>query len=127
MFFGVIVSGQGTGATTLVRFRSRLIKSGMGEELFKRVIEELESGGVVIKKGTLIDATVVKSARKGAGKRDKGSADEEAGWAVKGGEATDGYKAHIAVDEGKGVVRKVMTTAGNVHDRGSRGRVSDGR
>ena len=42
--------------------------------------------------------------------------DPEAGWTKRGSRAYFGYKAHLAVDQGSGVVRGAILTSADVHD-----------
>ena len=42
--------------------------------------------------------------------------DPQAGWARKNGKSRFGYKAHVAVDEGSGLVREAAMTPADVHD-----------
>ncbi len=94
--------------TAFVRFRRELVARELDAKLFKAVVRQLEAKGLVVKTGTLIDATVI-----GAASKDDG----EAGWnAYVGRPAVRGYKAHVATDEDGGIVRKVTVTAANVHD-----------
>ena len=61
-----------------------------------------------MRKGTLIDATIIGSAAKG---------DEEAAWAKHKSRApAHGYKAHIAADKDTGIIRNAETTAANEAD-----------
>lgn len=72
---------------------------------------------MIVRRGnTLIDATIVESSRSTPPKSGGGNADGEAGWLVKRGTATHGYKAHAAVDAESDIVRCIVTTPGNMHD-----------
>ena len=44
------------------------------------------------------------------------SRDPQAGWTRKTGRSRFGYKAHAAVDEGSGLVRKAAMTPADIHD-----------
>lgn len=117
-FLGIGLSQAVPDETTLSRFRKRLREAGLDEALFEEVNRQLELRHLIIKRGTLIDATIVNSARKpprsGAGSN---SADSEAGFAVhKGKGVKHGYKFHVAVDEGSQLVRAAQVTPGQVHD-----------
>lgn len=95
--------------TAFVRFRRELVARSLDRVLFETVTGQLESRGVVIKTGTLVDATIIASASK-----DK---DEEARWVKhRGRAAVHGYKAHIASDEEGGIVRLAEITPANVND-----------
>lgn len=116
-FVGLGLDDDVPDETTLVRFRQRLSK--LDASLLDAINEQLEGKGLVIKRGTLIDATVVKSARKAPPRRDgaKDTSDAEAGWSVKDPKMpVHGFKAHIAVDEGSTLIRQVKATPANVHD-----------
>lgn len=114
-FLGLSLADPVPDETVLVRFRKRLLKAKLAEPLFAAVLAQIEAAGLLVKRGTLIDATIVKSARKPPVKGEGG--DTEATWAVKGGKpVAHGYKAHIAVDDDSAIVRAVETTSGSVHD-----------
>lgn len=119
-FLGLSLSDTIPDETVLVRFRKRLIKAGIAEALFAAVLAQVEAAGVMIKRGTLVDATIVRSARKAPVKGEDGAAtggDPQASWAVKNGKAiAHGFKAHIAVDAGSEIVRAIETTTGSTHD-----------
>jgi transposase, IS5 family len=58
--------------TAFVRFRRLLTAHDLDQSLFEAIARDLESKGAVVRKGTLIDATVIGSASKG---------DRDAAWA----------------------------------------------
>lgn len=94
--------------TAFVRFRRLLVADGLDRSLFEAVALDLESKGATVRKGTLIDATVIGSAAKG---------DKEAAWVRHRTRApAHGYKAHIAADKDSGIIRDVETTAANEPD-----------
>lgn len=104
--------------STLWRFRETLGKLGLAEKLFAAVNAQIEARGLMLKTGTLIDASIVAAAVKPP-KGDGGelsARDSEAGWTSKNGKSTYGYKIHAAVDEGSGLVRKTVTTSADLHD-----------
>ena len=71
----------------------------------RKLNRQIEAQGLLVKKGTLIDATIIKAAAK-APKGDDGALsdmDPEAGWTKKNGVSTYGYKDHVGVDEGPGI------------------------
>lgn len=96
--------------TAFVRFRRELVARKLDEGLFRAVVRQLEAQGLVVRTGTLVDATVIRQAAK---------TDGEAAWCVYAGPhrtPVKGYKAHVAADEDGGVVRRVLVTPGSVHD-----------
>lgn len=118
-FLGVGLSEPVPDETTLSRFRKRLREANLDARLFAEVDRQLQARHLIIKRGTLIDATIVESARKppASGNPEGGSADREAGFAVhKGKGVKHGYKYHVAVDQDSELVRTVQVTPGQVHD-----------
>jgi IS5 family transposase len=94
--------------TAFVRFRRLLVAQGLDRSLFEAIAHDLEAKGACVRKGTLIDATVIGSVSKG---------DKEAAWAKHKSRApAHGYKAHIAADKDTGIIRNVETTAANEAD-----------
>jgi IS5 family transposase len=120
-FLGVSRAKEIPDATTLVRFRSRLLQAGVMQAVFDEVTRQLDRAGLLLRRGTLVDATVIESARtppsKGAQPGTSDRSDPDADWAVRNGRAlTHGYKAHIAVDQGSELVRAVIVTSARPHD-----------
>jgi IS5 family transposase len=104
--------------STIWRFRQELARHGLSEALFGEINRQLDARGMIIRQGTLIDATIVKAAVKPpAGKDGEVSErDPQAGWTKKNDKSHFGYKAHIAVDEGSNLIRDAVMTAADVHD-----------
>ena len=114
-FLGLSLADAIPDETVLVRFRKRLLKARLAEPLFAAVLAQIEAAGVIVRRGTLVDATIVQSARKPPVKGKGG--DTDAAWAIKNGRpVAHGFKAHIAVDEDSEIVRAIATTSGSVHD-----------
>lgn len=94
--------------TAFVRFRRLLVARGLDRSLFEAIARDLEAKGATVRKGTLIDATIIGSASK---------SDKEARWAKHKSRApAHGYKAHIAADKDTGLIREVETTPANEAD-----------
>lgn len=104
--------------STIWRFRQRLAKDGLSEQLFGEVTRQLDARGLIVRKGTLIDASIVKAAVKppASSEGTVSERDPDAGWTTKNGESTFGYKAHVAVDEGTNLIRAAVLTSAEVHD-----------
>ena len=95
--------------TTFVRFRRELAKRGLDRVLFEAVTRQLDGRGVVVRTGTLVDATLIPSASI--------RHDSEAKWAGhRRRKPVHGYKAHVATDQEAGLIRGVEVTTANVHD-----------
>jgi transposase, IS5 family len=74
--------------------------------------------GLIVKRGTLVDATLIAASVKRPAYGDGGvnPRDPDARVTIKRNRAYFGYKAHLAVDEGSGLVRQAEMTSANVHD-----------
>ena len=100
------------------RFREELARRGLAAKLLAEVNRQLDARGLILRRGTLIDATILEAAvRPPAGDAGEVSPrDPQAGWTKKNGGSRFGYKAHAAVDEGSGLVRRATMTPADVHD-----------
>lgn len=103
--------------SSLNRFRNLLVNQGLFDRLFAELDKQLEGAGVVLKRGTMLDATVIEAvaARPSNGQP---SSDPDAAFTKKQGKAGSafGYKAHVGVDAGSGLIRTVITTPANIND-----------
>jgi len=104
--------------STIWRFRQELAATGAAEALFREINRQLDARGLIIRRGTLIDATIVEAAVKppAGDVGEVSERDPEAGWTKKNGESRFGYKAHVAVDEGSELVREAILTGAELHD-----------
>lgn len=103
--------------TVLNRFRNALVAGGLVEKLFGELDRQLDRAGVMVKRGTMLDATLIAAvARPPAEGRPPVDAEAAFGGARKKGGFTFGYKAHVGVDEGSGLIRSVIATPANVND-----------
>jgi transposase, IS5 family len=116
-FVGLSLEQAVPDHTVLNRFRNRLVSEGLLEKLFAELDRQLDTAGVVLKRGTMLDATLIESvsARPGDGRTAR---DPDAAFAKRQGKpgSTYGYKAHVGVDEGSGLIRSVLTTPANIND-----------
>ena len=113
-FCGVDSSNQVPDGDTLGRFRNLLIKNELQEKLFGQVVELLQRKGLILKKGSIVDSTLIE-APPSIKNREK-QRDPDAHQTKKGNQWHFGYKAHISVDKDSGLVQKVKVTAANVSD-----------
>ena len=114
-FVGLGIEQATPDHTTLCRFRERLNEAGLTVKLLALVNAQIEAKGLLLKRGTLIDATVVETA---AARPDGGtqSADPDAAFLNRAGRpgSSYGYKAHVAADEDSILVRTATLTPANV-------------
>ena len=113
-FCGVESSNQVPDGDTLGLFRNLLIRNGIQEKLFAQVTGLLQERGLLLKKGTIVDSTLI-SAPTSTKNREK-KRDTEAHSTKKGNTWYFGYKAHVGVDRDTGLVHTLKVTAANVHD-----------
>ena len=106
--------------STISRFRAVLETQGVSEALFLEVAAQVEAQGLVLKQGTLVDATLVAAQGRrpplAAGRGARSATDPDAAWTQpgRGARAHFGYKVHLGVDADTGVVRRAVLTAANV-------------
>ena len=113
-FCGVDSSNQVPDGDTIGRFRALLVEHGLQEKLFGQVVQLLSDRGLMLKKGTIVDSTII-AAPPSTKNREK-KRDPDACQTKKGNTWHFGYKAHIGVDQDTGLVHHLEVTAANVHD-----------
>jgi IS5 family transposase len=104
-------------STTLLKFRRLLEddKHKLGAALFAKVGEVLQSKGMKVGTGTILDATIISAPS--STKNDKGERDPEMHQTQKGQQWFFGMKLHIGVDSKTGLTHSAVVTAANVHDK----------
>ncbi|AGU49380.1 transposase, IS4 family [Variovorax paradoxus B4] len=100
--------------TTILNFRHLLEASDLAEDIFKQVNAHLARKGLLLKRGSIVDATII--AAPSSTKNSTGERDPEMHQTKKGNQWHFGMKAHIAVDAESGLVHTVTTTAANEAD-----------
>lgn len=119
-FCGFSLADRTPDETTLCRFRNRAAEAGLMEEVFGVVNAQLEARGLVVKKGTLIDATLVSAAScrpaLAAGSKPQVPREPEATFTRKGGKAYFGWRLHVGMDAGSGLVRRARVTSAHVNE-----------
>jgi IS5 family transposase len=131
-FLGLSLSDPVPDHSTVWRFREQLAKSGLAERAFALITGQIEKSGFVLKRGTLIDASLVRSSvnppeppsvppppdadgRPGS-KLVRSTLDPDAAWTRKDDKYFFGYKAHVAMDQGSRIVRRATFTPANVNE-----------
>ena len=116
-FCGLPLDMETPDHASIWRFRQTIDKLGLSVALLTEVNRQLDARGFVIKRGTLVDATIIAGAVRrpyeGGGVNPR---DPEARFTRKRDKTYFGYKAHLAVDEESGLVRQAEMTSANVHD-----------
>jgi IS5 family transposase len=118
-FLGLSLEAPSPDHTTLCRFRNRLVEEGLSEKLFVEFERQLTKRGLILKRGTMIDASLVESPfRPGSpdGAREPVDGDADV-TARKGKRGTHyGYKVHLGVDQGSRLIRRLELTSASVND-----------
>jgi len=117
-FVGLSLEQAAPDHTVLNRFRNQLIAEGLLEKLFAELDRQLEKAGVILKRGTMLDATLIETEAARPPRNGAEPVDPDAGLTSRKGKAgvTYGYKVHVGVDKGSGIIRAVITTPANVND-----------
>jgi IS5 family transposase len=100
--------------STILRFRHLLERHKLSEQILATVNELLRDKGLMLKAGTVVDATLI--AAPSSTKNQSGERDPEMHQTKKGNQWYFGMKAHIGVDAESGLVHTVRGTAANVND-----------
>ena len=113
-FVGLDAHGRLPDESTILRFRHRLERHKLAEQILATVNELLGARGLQLKAGTAVDATLI-AAPSSTKNKDK-TRDREMHSSKKGNQWHFGMKAHIGVDADLGLVHTVRCTSGNVSD-----------
>ena len=101
-------------ATTLLKFRHWLERHDLTKALFDEVAAMLAQRGLLMRQGTIVDATII--AAPASTKNKTKARDPEMHQTKKGNQWHFGMKAHIGVDVASGVVHTLTGTAANEAD-----------
>ncbi|MDQ1230327.1 IS5 family transposase [Sphingomonas sp. SORGH_AS_0879] len=120
-FCGFALDGGTPDETTLCRFRAAAAAGDVLERCFAEINRQLDAQGLVLRRGTILDASVVKATRKpprgdGIAPGDPHPQEPGADWTRKDGKPVFGYRFHIGMDEGSGLIRKLAFTSARVQD-----------
>jgi IS5 family transposase len=145
-FVGLHLEDEVPDHSVISRFRCELTKKEAFEKIFEHINAQLESKGLIVKTGAIVDATVTDSPRKPKGKTTYAVADDrkeeqrseediqqeakkkqlikvtqpgvdpEAAWLKKAGKLHYGYKKHLCTDDAEGMITAVVTTPANESD-----------
>ncbi len=110
--------------TTFWRFQEALAKQGLVDELFEQINSQLDQKGLILKQGTVVDATIINSVNRPLSNKKRTSLkqkpsvqiDTEANATYKSGQWYFGYKGHIDMDAGSKLIRRVKFSPASKHD-----------
>jgi IS5 family transposase len=109
-----MIEGRIPDETTILNFRHLLEEHQIAEQIFENVNQSLTEKGVMLKEGTILDATIINAPS--STKNKKGERDPETHSVAKGNQWFFGMRCHIGVDAASGLVHSVVSTAANVHE-----------
>ena len=100
--------------TTVCKFRHLLEKHDLGRRLFQEVHQHLETQGLKVSTGTIVDASIINAPS--STKNAEQKRDPDMHQTRKGNQWYFGMKAHIGVDSKTKLIHSVVATAANVAD-----------
>jgi IS5 family transposase len=116
-FVGLSLGDATPDETTFVIFRKRLREAGHASTLFETTLQCLRDKNLLLKEGTLVDATIIEAPL--GKKRADGTStrDPAATKTFKHGRTYHGFKAHVATDK-RGVIKDYVfdTASSSDHD-----------
>lgn len=124
-FCGLALDEGTPDETSLCRFRNALKDAGLGEALFAEIALQLDAAGFLVKTGTLIDASLIRAAVKTPRDRfaprtaeNRSPVDADANWTMtdRGRRSFFGYKLHVGVDQGSGLIRSRLLTPAKTYE-----------
>jgi IS5 family transposase len=118
-FVGLGLEEATPDETTLVKFRERLRNHGCASTVFDAALESLRSRGLVLKEGTIVDATIIDAPQgrkvKEADGTERHTHDRCASYTKNHGTLRHGYKAHLATDT-RGLITDWVFDTARPHD-----------
>lgn len=127
-FVGLSADQAAPDHSTLWRYRQALAAEGLDKTVFEAVNQQLDGAGLIVRQGTMIDASLVPAASRppkkpkpeeveqGASLLVRSPREPDADWTRRGGKRIFGYKAHLAMDRGSQLIREARLTPASVND-----------
>jgi IS5 family transposase len=118
-FVGLTSAEAVPDETAICRFRQRMIDCQLQDRLLAMLNTQLEAAGYLVKRTTLVDATLIESSRKRPDHQAalEGKApDTDARYTRKNNQRYYGYKAHVSADGDNQLVCRARITPANVDD-----------
>jgi IS5 family transposase len=120
LFCGFALEEETPDETTLCRFRNDCVAAGVLEAAFAEVNRQLDDKELIVRKGTLMDATIVAAASRkppiSAGSKPSIEREPGASFTRKGGKSYFGYRVHVGADAGSGLIRRLAVTPAHVNE-----------
>ena len=124
-FVGINLDHDIPDFTTFWRFKEAIIQHDLGDIIFDQITAQLEQRGMMLKRGTVVDATIINSVnrplkkerRQELSEQPSSQIDTDAHSTKKGNRYYFGYKGHIGVDVATKLIRKQRFTPANRNDQ----------
>ena len=123
-FTGINLDQDIPDFTTFWRFKEALIEHKLDQKIFEEINTQIEGHGLLVKKGTIVDAAIIESSNRPLSHRKRQQLEEKPASQIdtdarstkKNNTWFFGYKGHIGVDIESKIIRKCTFTPANVHD-----------
>jgi IS5 family transposase len=119
-FCGLALDEATPDETTILRFRHDAAEAQVMQACFAEINRQLDAKGLILKKGTLMDATLVAATHNPpkieAGLGAPHRREPGASWTKKNGRSHFGYKAHVGMDQHSGLVRRAVLTGAKTYE-----------
>ena len=113
-FCGFSLDDNTPDNATICRFRAVLLD--LNVDILAIVNKQLDKHKMRLRKGTLVDATIIHANAKAPSGGQVSERDPDAGWTQKAGKFHFGYKAHVGMDQESSLINKVKVTSADIHD-----------
>jgi len=100
--------------TTILHFRHLLEKNQLTRKLFEKTQRYLTEKGLLLKEGTIVDATIINAPS--STKNKDNTRDKEMKQTKKGNQWYFGMKAHVGTDSKTDLAHSIVVTDAGVHD-----------
>lgn len=111
IFLGLSSHDSIPDETTICRYRELFSRLGLDKKLFQGFNRQLAEQGLIIGKGTIVDATLKQAQSFGGGRRDP-----DAKYTSRKGKLFFGYKGHVGMDVKSELIHTADFTTANVPD-----------
>lgn len=134
-FLDLTIADDIPDSRTVWKFKEQLVESKLIEPMFFLFLKQIETLGMVLNEGKIIDASFIEVPKQRNTKeenkeikadkipasisenpRKQAQKDTDARWTKKGGVNYFGYKNHIKVDAKSKIITQYAVTTANVHD-----------
>ena len=106
--------------TTILRFRHAMMAGQVLADCFAEINRQFDARGLILRKGSMVDATVVAAASRkpgiAKGRQARVAREPGANFTRKNGKSHFGYRLHIGADQGSLLIRKLAFTPASINE-----------